>query len=62
MNLKKKKTIVQIVLMGSILNRLRGVPEDLMSSGEPMLSARVSALIADLQISLENSEEMTNGN
>ena len=55
---QERKNHTQVALMYSALNRLRGLDSDLFKSGEPLLSTRLSALITDLQIALENTEEV----
>ena len=57
MQFKKRKSHIQIALLGAAISKLRGVDADLMVAMEPMLSTRLSAIITDLQIALENVEE-----
>ena len=53
---KKRKLLGQVVLLQNLQSRLRGMGEELVVAGEPMLSMKVSALMTDIKIAIESCE------
>ncbi len=56
MLLKKRKNPKQMAILQATLGRMRGIDSHLLQGGEPMLSNRLSAILTELQIVLEQSE------
>jgi len=58
MLLKKTKTASEYLQLQIALSRLGGIKECILRGGEPLLSMKLSALVRELEIVLEDSDSI----